>query len=105
MMSIGRIESWDDVAPWLQRIEMFPEQQLRSIADENEIPCEWNGERDELQPLDRLLERRGVVRQLVEDFRTSSRNPFPNWTTARPSPCSIEASLAKSLARREPILV
>ena len=76
---------------------MFPEQPLRSIADE--IPCEWYGERDELQPLlDRLLERRGIVRQLVEDFRTSSRNPFPNWTTARPSPCSIES-------RREPILV
>ena len=46
-----RIESWDDVAPWLQRIEMFPEQQLRSIADENEIPCEWYGERDEAATL------------------------------------------------------
>ena len=72
-----RIESWDDFAPWLQRIEMFPEQQLWSIADE--IPCEWYGERDELQRLlERLLERRSIVRQLIEDFRTSSRNPFPN---------------------------
>ena len=91
------IKSWDDFAPWLQRIEMFPEQQLWSIADE--IPCEWYGERDELQRLlDRLLERRSIVRQLIEDFRTSSRNPFPNWPTERPLPCATES-------KREPVLV
>ena len=39
-----------------------------------------------------LLERRSIVRQLIEDFRTSSRNPFPNWVTRRASPCSTEAS-------------
>ena len=92
-----RIGSWDDFAPWLQRIEMFPEQQLWSIADE--IPCEWYGERDELQRLlDRLLERRSIVRQLIEGFRTSGRNPFPNWPTERPLPCATES-------KREPILV
>ena len=86
-----RIGSWDDFEPWLSRIEVFSEQQLRSIADE--IPCEWYGERDELQRLlDRLLERRSIVRQLIEDFRTSSRNPFPNWATRRASPCATEAS-------------
>jgi hypothetical protein len=79
------IESWNDFAPWLQRIETFPEQQLRSIADE--IPCEWYGERYELQRLlDCLLARRSIVRQLIEDFRTSSRNPFPNWASARSLP-------------------
>ena len=91
------IKSRDDFAPWLQRIEMFPEQQLWSIADE--IPCEWYGERDELQRLlDRLLERRSIVGQLIEDFRTSSRNPFPNWPTERPLPCATES-------KREPVLV
>jgi len=84
-----RIESWDDFAPWLQRIEVFPEQRLRSIA--NEIPCEWYGEQDELQRLlDHLLERRSIVRQLVEGFRASSRNPFPNWPTERPLLCATE---------------
>ncbi|MGB8890242.1 MAG: HipA family kinase [Candidatus Korobacteraceae bacterium] len=92
-----RIESWDDFAPWLQRIETFPEQQLRRIADE--VPCEWYGERDQLQRLlVRLLERRSIVRQLVEDFRTSSRNPFPNWATGRPIPCTTES-------KREPVPV
>jgi len=75
------IASWDDFEPWLSRIERFPARQLQCIA--GEIPCEWYGERAELQRLlDRLLERRCIVRQLIEDFRTSSRNPFPNWTTA-----------------------
>ena len=81
-----RIVSWDDFAPWLSRIERFSEWQLQSIADE--IPCEWYGGRDELQRLlDCLLERRSRVRQLIEDFRSSSRNPFPNWTmtTSRPA--------------------
>ena len=71
--------------------DRFSERQLRSIADE--IPYEWYGERAELQRLlNCLLERRGIVRQLVEDFRTSSRNPFPNWTAERPVPCAREAS-------------
>src|SRR6185312_3974623 len=65
------IESWNDFAPWLQLIETFPEPQLRHIADE--IPCEWYGERFELQRLlDCLLARRSIVPQLIKDFRTSS---------------------------------
>jgi hypothetical protein len=85
------IESWGDISPWLSRIERFPARQLQGTADE--IPCEWYGERDELQRLvDCLLERRSIVRQLIEHFRTSSRNPFPNWTTQRPAPCATEGS-------------
>ena len=58
-----RIGSWDDFDPWLSRIERFPAKQLQCIADE--IPCEWYGERDELQRLlDCLLERRSKVRRL-----------------------------------------
>jgi hypothetical protein len=87
-----RIESWDDFAPWLSRIERFPARQLQGIVDE--IPCEWYGERAELQRLlDSLLDRRSRVRQLIEDFRTSSRNPFPNWTAGRPAPCATEVSM------------
>ena len=92
-----RIESWDDFAPWLSRIERFSERQLHSIADE--IPCAWYGERSELQRLlDCLLERRSIVRQLIEGFRTSSRNPFPNWAMERSTPCATEA-------RGEPLAV
>jgi len=80
-----RIESWDDFDPWLSRIETFSARHLQGIADE--IPFEWHGEHDELHRLlDCLLERRSKVRQLIEDFRTSSRNPFPNWTGTTSSP-------------------
>jgi hypothetical protein len=86
----AQIQSWNDFDPWLSRIERFSARQPQGIADE--IPCEWYGDRDELQRLlDCLLERRSMVRQLIEDFRTSSRNPFPNWTTERAAPCAIEA--------------
>ncbi len=86
-----RIESWDDFDPWLSRIERFPSRQLQGIADE--IPCEWYGERSDLQRLqDRLLERRSIVQQLIEDFRNSSRNPFANWTAGRPALRATEAS-------------
>jgi hypothetical protein len=89
----ARIASWDDFAPWLERIETFSAGQLHDIA--NEIPCEWYGERSELEYLlQSLLDRRGVVRQLIEDFRTSSRNPFPNWSMAATTP-SVETETAR----------
>jgi hypothetical protein len=92
-----QIQSWNDFDPWLSRIERFPARQLQGIADE--IPCEWYGERAELQRLlNRLLERRSTVRQLIEDFRTSSRNSFPNWTMERSTSFATEA-------RGEPLAV
>lgn len=72
------IQSWDDFAPWLERVEGFSARKLQKVADE--IPCKWYGERSELERLlEQLLARRSIVRRLIEDFRTSSRNPFPNW--------------------------
>ncbi len=29
--------------------------------------------------METLLERRGQVRELIDEFRRSSREPFPNW--------------------------
>jgi hypothetical protein len=45
------------------------------------IPPEWyGGDLSLLESLiERLLQRRSRVRELIEHFRTSSRNPFPNW--------------------------
>jgi hypothetical protein len=51
-----------------------------------EIPPEWYGEGGkagdmaELEALvARLLERRGRIRELVEAFARSGREPFPKW--------------------------
>ena len=50
-----------------------------SIADE--IPCEWYGERSELECLSAAPCWSGaaLLRQLIEDFRLCSRSPFPSW--------------------------
>jgi hypothetical protein len=80
------IASWDDFAPWLERIEEFSAAKLQEVADE--VPCEWYGERSELESLlKQLIDRRGIVRRLIEDFRTSTRNPFPKWATLWLDPC------------------
>jgi len=73
------ITSWDSFEPWLERIENFPESSLWPLAEE--IPPEWYGSAtDELERLlSRLLTRRSRVRELILDFKNSSRNPFPNW--------------------------
>ena len=70
-----RIETWNDFAPWLGRIESFSEAKLQGIADE--IPCEWYGERAELQRLlDCLLERRSIVRQPSRRFQDLKQKPI-----------------------------
>jgi hypothetical protein len=72
------ITSWEDFTPWLERIERLPAEPMHEVAAE--IPVEWYGSRDELEQLLRCLsERRPLVRDLITSFRTSSRNPFPNW--------------------------
>ncbi len=73
------VTSWDSFEPWLSRIEGFPESSLWPLADE--IPPEWyGGASEELEGLlSRLLARRCRIRELITDFRNSSRNPFPNW--------------------------
>ena len=72
------IESWSDFEPWLSRIERYPEADLLSIAQE--ILREWYEERKDLDCLiDSLFERRRTVRRLIENFRKSNRDPFPNW--------------------------
>lgn len=73
------VRGWDSFEPWLSRIEAFHEGALGAIAEE--VPPEWyGGDPAALERLlESLLERRGRVRELVEAFRRSERNPFPNW--------------------------
>ena len=74
--------SLEDFAPWLQRIARVSARQLEQIAAD--VPPEWYGEAEDMERLlEELLRRREMVPQLIEDFRTSSRNPFPRWHTKR----------------------
>ncbi len=49
----------------------------------NEVPPEWyGGDLADMEKLaEKLLSRRGRIRELIEAFRDSDRKPFPNWGT------------------------
>jgi hypothetical protein len=73
------VRGWKAFEPWLSRVEGLSEDVLWSVA--GEIPPEWYGsEWDALEKLVReLIERRSLVRGLIEAFRISPRRPFLNW--------------------------
>ena len=72
------VTGWDSFEPWLSRIEQMSESTIAALA--GEVPPEWYGDWDDMSQLvERLLLRRSRVRELIEDFRRSTRAPFPNW--------------------------
>lgn len=76
------VRGWESFEPWLSRIESIDPQALWQIAEI--VPPEWYGSAsDDLEKLlEELLGRCSRVRQLIETFRNSSREPFPNWKSA-----------------------
>ncbi len=79
----ARVTGWSSFEQWLSRIEAFAADKLWAIAEE--VPPEWYGR--DLGTIERLMEqvlaRRGRVRELIESFRDSDREPFPNWGAAK----------------------
>jgi len=73
------VRGWESFEPWLSRIEQMEEQVMWGLAEE--IPAEWyGGARNALENLvSNLILRRQMVRDLIEAFRDSVRNPFPKW--------------------------
>ncbi len=71
---------WRSFDPWLSRVEKMDDKVVWDVA--GEIPPEWyGGEWEALEKLVReLLERRELVRGLIELFRISPRRPFPAWS-------------------------
>jgi len=50
-------------------------------AAANEVPPEWyGGDLNEMERLvEKLLQRRSRIRELIEGFGKSERKPFPKW--------------------------
>jgi hypothetical protein len=73
------IKAWSAFEPWLTRLETLAEETVWSAA--GEVPPEWyGGDLAEMEALvEKLLARRGRIRELIEDFRRSDRDPFPHW--------------------------
>ncbi len=75
----AKVRGWESFEPWLNRVEGFAAEGLWKIAEE--IPPEWYGGDTAVieRLMEMLLKRRSRVRELIEQFRVSNREPFPNW--------------------------
>jgi hypothetical protein len=76
----SEVRGWQSFVPWIERIESLGAEDIGEIA--SAIPPEWYGHAaaDLERLIEELVARRGKVRDLISDFRRSSRNPFPNWS-------------------------
>jgi hypothetical protein len=77
---------WDSFEPSLSRIETLDANVLWELA--KYLPSEWyEHDTDAFRQLvESLVHRRPRVRELIESFRFSSRNPFPNWKNEKSRP-------------------
>jgi hypothetical protein len=75
----GKVRSLDDFEPWLSRVRNFPEEVLDRAL--RRIPPEWVGEDERAleRMLERLLDRRKRIPELLHGCRNARGNPFPFW--------------------------
>lgn len=73
------VAGWESFEPWLTRLETLAEDVVWSAA--NDVPPEWyGGDLSEMEALvEKLLARRSRIRELIEAFGRSDRQPFPRW--------------------------
>jgi hypothetical protein len=98
------VTGWESFEPWLTRLEEMSSAEIASCAEN--IPPEWYEHDDDglnmlVQELDK---RRKRVRRLIDEFRKSSRLPFPNWreeSEKRPAP-TVPATWADAVPDKEP---
>ncbi|GAC1355329.1 MAG: hypothetical protein NVSMB3_00390 [Acidobacteriaceae bacterium] len=75
----GKVTGWESFEPWLSRAESMAAETLWRIAEA--VPPEWyGGDTSVLERLmEKMMERRGRLRELISSFRDSDRQPFPKW--------------------------
>jgi hypothetical protein len=73
------ISGWESFEPWLTRMETMAAETVWTAA--SEVPPEWyGGDLSEMEALvEKLLARRSRIRELIEEFGKSDRQPFPKW--------------------------
>jgi hypothetical protein len=77
------IAGWESFEPWLTRLETLAAETVWAAA--SEIPPEWyGGDLSEMEALvEKLLQRRGRIRELIAMFGKTERAPFPKWAEMR----------------------
>jgi hypothetical protein len=75
------VTGWNSFEPVLSRLEHIEFSELWRFA--SDIPKQWyeNDSEGLSELISTLIKRRTLVRNLINQFRLSSRNPFANWTT------------------------
>ncbi|HWE86316.1 MAG TPA: HipA family kinase [Terracidiphilus sp.] len=73
------VTGWDSFEPWLTRLETLLPDTVWAAA--NEVPPSWyGGDQGAMETLvEQLLARRSRIRDGIDAFRRSDRQPFPNW--------------------------
>ena len=73
------VTGWESFEPALSRAEEMDADTIWRCAVD--VPDEWyEGDRQGLEQLvEKLSKRRRIIRDLITDFRSSPRSPFPNW--------------------------
>jgi hypothetical protein len=78
-MVYQKVRGYDDFQPWLDRLIHFPE----GVVDEayRTLPPEWiRGDEDALEGLlEKLMQRRKRVPDLIKGCSEGRVKPFPNW--------------------------
>jgi hypothetical protein len=76
------VREWNSFEPWLTRLETLAAEVVWAAA--GEVPPEWyGGDQSEMEALvEKLLARRSRIRELIEAFGKSDRQPFPKWGMA-----------------------
>jgi hypothetical protein len=74
-----QITGWESFEPWLTQLEKMPAETVWAAA--SEVPPEWyGGDLSEMESLvEKLLARQSRIRELIEEFGKSDRQPFPKW--------------------------
>ena len=77
------IRGWESFEPWLTRLETLAAETVWAAA--SEVPPEWyGGDLSEMEALvEKLLARRGRIRELIMGFGKTGREPFPKWVEMR----------------------
>jgi hypothetical protein len=73
------VRGWESFEPWLTRLETMEADTVWNAA--SEVPPQWyGGDLSEMETLvEKLLQRRSRIRELIEGFGKSDRRPFPKW--------------------------
>jgi hypothetical protein len=73
------VSGWASFEPWLSRVENLAPAIIGDVA--GDVPPDWIGnDWGAMEKLvEKIVERRSKVRELITAFRESSRQPFPAW--------------------------